>query len=156
MSTAVTDILVLNGPNLDRLGKREPEVYGTVTLSEAMSAFENVAGGMDLTVDTFQSNAEHELIERIHAAGDAGTRFLIINPGGLTHTSVALRDAILSVSLPFIEVHLSNTAARDAFRHRSYFSDIAIGTITGMGASGYIMALHGAHNHLNQSSTNDQ
>lgn len=150
MSDQSTDVLLINGPNLNRLGKREPETYGNETLEDIVSALGRVAEALALTLDDFQSNAEHELIDRIHRAGDTGTRFIVINPGGFTHTSVALRDAILSVDIPFIEVHISNVAAREPFRQHSYFSDIAVGSIVGMGASGYSMALHGAHHFLNQ------
>ena len=141
-------LLLLNGPNLNLLGTREPQVYGANTLA----AIEQQAGaaareaGHELLA--FQSNAEHELIERIHQAGREHIGFLIFNPGGFTHTSVALRDALLGVKLPFIEVHLSNTQAREPFRHHSYFSDIAVGCIIGLGALGYELAVRAAAEHL--------
>jgi 3-dehydroquinate dehydratase II len=137
-------VLLLNGPNLNLLGSREPAVYGTDTLlsiEERLGALANEAGH-ELT--SYQSNAEHELIERLHAASEAGVSFLIFNPGAFTHTSLALRDALLAVRLPFIEVHLSNTYARESFRSHSYFSDIAQGCIVGLGAIGYELALRAA------------
>ncbi len=137
-------LLLLNGPNLNLLGSREPGIYGAATLATIEQRVTALArdGGHELT--SFQSNAEHELIERIHQASKDGTAFLIFNPGGFTHTSVALRDALLAVKLPFIEVHLSNTQAREPFRRHSYFSDIAVGCITGLGALGYELALRAA------------
>lgn len=134
-------ILVLHGPNLNLLGTREPEVYGSTTLADinhALSAQAKAAGHL---LDSFQSNAEFALIDRIHAARDEGVAFIVINPAAFTHTSVALRDALLGVDIPFIEVHLSNVHAREAFRHHSYFSDKAIGVICGLGARGYEFAL---------------
>ncbi|HTY93336.1 MAG TPA: type II 3-dehydroquinate dehydratase [Steroidobacteraceae bacterium] len=134
-------ILLVNGPNLNLLGTREPEIYGADTLAdiEARAAAVAVECGHELTA--FQSNAEHELIGRIHLAGRDATQFLILNPGAFTHTSVALRDAIVAVRLPFLEVHLSNVHAREAFRRQSYFSDIAVGSIVGLGAQGYELAV---------------
>ena len=134
-------ILVLHGPNLNLLGTREPEVYGYATLADIDAAIESIArsGGHELTA--FQSNAEHALIDRVHAARAEGVAWIVINPGGYTHTSVALRDALAGVAIPFIEVHLSNTQAREAFRHHSYFSDIAQGVISGFGADSYRMAV---------------
>ena len=145
-------ILVLNGPNLNLLGKREPEVYGKTTLDEINQALiaEAKAWGLDLAC--YQSNAEHELIDYIHTAQTDGTDFIIINPGALTHTSIALRDAFLGVSIPFIEVHLSNLFARETYRQNSYLSDIAIGVISGMGAQGYSLALQAMEKKLNKSS----
>jgi 3-dehydroquinate dehydratase II len=141
-------LLLLNGPNLNLLGTREPAVYGNDTLAtiEARAAAAARASGHELL--TFQSNAEHELIERVHRAPAEGIAFLIVNPGGLTHTSVALRDALLATALPFIEVHLSNTQAREAFRRHSYFSDVAVGVIVGLGAYGYEAAVHAAAQRL--------
>ena len=134
-------ILVLHGPNLNLLGTREPEVYGRATLQDIdaglIAAAE--AGGHELSA--FQSNAEHALIDRVHAAKDEGIHWIVINPGGYTHTSIALRDALAAVAIPFIEVHLSNVRAREAFRHHSYFSDIAFGVVSGFGADSYRMAL---------------
>lgn len=134
-------ILVLNGPNLNLLGTREPEVYGRDTLADidAGLVVAAKAGGHEL--QTFQSNAEHALIDRIHAAKDEAVTWIMINPGGYTHTSVALRDALAGVAIPFVEVHLSNPMAREAFRQHSYFSDIAFGVISGFGADSYRMAL---------------
>jgi 3-dehydroquinate dehydratase-2 len=140
--------LLLNGPNLNLLGQREPEVYGSDTLASIEERAKNVATRLGHELIAFQSNAEHELIDRVQTAKANGISFAIINPGGLTHTSVALRDALLGVKIPFIEVHLSNVHAREPFRHHSYFSDIAVGTITGLGAFGYELALRAAAHHL--------
>lgn len=137
-------ILVLHGPNLNLLGTREPEVYGSATLADINQELSQQAGTAGHDLDSFQSNAEFELIERIHRARDEGVAFIIINPAAFTHTSVALRDALLGVAIPFIEVHLSNVHAREAFRHHSYFSDKAVGVICGLGAQGYQFALQSA------------
>jgi len=137
-------VLLLNGPNLNLLGTREPAVYGSDTLESIEKRVAAVAREAGHELLAFQSNAEHELIGRIHAAPSQGVAFLIINPGAFTHTSVALRDAILATGLPFIEVHLSNIHAREAFRRHSYFSDIAVGVITGLGAFGYEAAMRAA------------
>jgi 3-dehydroquinate dehydratase II len=137
-------ILLINGPNLNLLGSREPQVYGADTLADIESRLATLARHQGQELHTFQSNAEHELIARVHAAKTEKVQFLILNPGGLTHTSIALRDALLAVSLPFIEVHLSNIFAREAFRHHSYFSDIAVGCIFGLGATGYELAFEAA------------
>ena len=137
-------LLLLNGPNLNLLGSREPDKYGTTTLAEIEQRARKVAAELGHELLSEQSNAEHALIEYIQQAPKAGVGFLIFNPGGLTHTSVALRDALLAVSLPFIEVHLSNTAARETFRHHSYFSDIAVGSIVGLGPMGYEFAVRAA------------
>jgi 3-dehydroquinate dehydratase-2 len=133
-------ILLVNGPNLNLLGTREPEIYGADTLGDIESRATTVARECGHELTAFQSNAEHELIGRIHEAGRE-TDFLILNPGAFTHTSVALRDAIAAVRLPFLEVHLSNVHAREAFRRQSYFSDIAVGSIVGLGAYGYELAV---------------
>ncbi len=143
-------ILVLNGPNLNLLGSREPEVYGSTTLDEINQALVAEAEGRGLSLECLQSNGEHELIARIHAAHADGTEFIIINPGAFTHTSIALRDALLGVAIPFIEVHLSNIFAREPFRRHSYLSDIAVGVISGMGAQGYSLALQAAEKRLNK------
>ena len=137
-------ILVLNGPNLNLLGTREPEIYGAETLESIQARL--VRLGMELGVEvlSFQSNAEHALVERIHAAHDAGISFILINPAAFTHTSVALRDALAGVDIPFIEVHLSNVHAREPFRRHSYLSDIAVGVISGLGPIGYELALRAA------------
>ena len=137
-------LLLLNGPNLNLLGQREPEVYGSDTLASIEERAKNAAARLGHELVAFQSNAEHELIDRVQAAKANGISFAIINPGGLTHTSVALRDALLGVKLPFIELHLSNTFAREKFRHHSYFSDIAVGCIVGLGAQGYELAVQAA------------
>ena len=137
-------LLLLNGPNLNLLGSREPDKYGTVTLAEIEQRARKVAAELGHELLSEQSNAEHVLIEHIQRAPKAGVAFLIFNPGGLTHTSVALRDALLAVALPFIEVHLSNTAARETFRHHSYFADIAVGSIVGLGPLGYEFAVRAA------------
>ena len=134
-------VLVLNGPNLNLLGQREPHVYGFTTLSDIDRALAERAEHAGIVLETFQSNHEGALIERLHAARNEGFDFLVINPGGFTHSSVALRDAVLASDLSFIEVHLSNVHAREPFRQHSYFSDKAVGTITGLGAQGYLLAL---------------
>jgi 3-dehydroquinate dehydratase-2 len=135
-------ILVLNGPNLNLLGSREPGHYGQDTLATIEADLTRLAAGQEISF--FQSNAESELIERIHKAGADGVHFILINPAALTHTSIALRDALLGVSIPFIEVHISNVFAREPFRHRSYLSDVAVGVISGLGAHGYELALAAA------------
>jgi 3-dehydroquinate dehydratase-2 len=137
-------LLLLNGPNLNLLGSREPEIYGTDTLSAIEERLRKLSGEAGHELTAFQSNAEHELIERVHAAPQAGIAFLIFNPGAFSHTSLALRDALLGVRLPFIEVHLSNTYARESFRKHSYLSDIAVGCIVGLGPLGYELALRAA------------
>jgi 3-dehydroquinate dehydratase-2 len=137
-------VLLLNGPNLNLLGSREPGLYGAETLESIEKRCAEVAREAGHELSTFQSNAEHELIDRIHRAPADGIGFLIFNPGAFTHTSVALRDAIAAVGLPFIEVHLSNTYAREPFRRHSYFSDIAVGVIAGLGAFGYELAVRAA------------
>ena len=141
-------VLLLNGPNLNLLGNREPGIYGVETLESIEKRAAEVAREVGLELSTFQSNAEHELIDRIHQAPAAGVGFLILNPAALTHTSVALRDAIAAVRLPFIELHLSNTHAREPFRRHSYFSDIAVGVIAGFGAFSYELAVRAAARHL--------
>ncbi|MDB5813335.1 MAG: 3-dehydroquinate dehydratase [Rhodocyclales bacterium] len=141
-------ILVLHGPNLNLLGTREPEIYGRTTLADIHADMETQARAANVQLESFQSNHEGGLIDRVQAARDEGVNFIIINPGGYTHTSVALRDAFAAVQIPFIEVHLSNVHAREAFRRHSYFSDIAVGVICGLGASGYRLALEYALNRL--------
>lgn len=145
-------ILVLHGPNLNLLGTREPSHYGAQTLDDINQRLQVVANELGCDLDSFQSNAEHELIDRIHAAKRDSVDFLIINPAAFTHTSVAIRDAIAGVDLPFYEVHLSNVFARETFRHHSFFSDLAKGVISGFGAFGYEAALRGAINFLNMRS----
>ncbi|CAM3538297.1 type II 3-dehydroquinate dehydratase [Parendozoicomonas haliclonae] len=146
-------ILVLHGPNLNLLGSREPGIYGTDTLEGINQKLIAQAQSAGHQLSCFQSNAEYQLIDQIHEAAQQGVDFLIINPAAFTHTSIALRDAILGVKLPFIEVHLSNVHSRESFRHHSYFSDIAVGVICGLGASGYDYALQAAIKHLEQSSS---
>lgn len=140
----MASILVLNGPNLNLLGTREPETYGSETLSDLEQRLGAQAARAGRTIAFFQSNAEFQLIDRIHAASRDGTEFVLINPGGLTHTSVALRDAFLGTRIPFIEVHISNVHAREPFRRHSYLSDIARGVICGLGVHGYELALEAA------------
>jgi len=137
-------ILVLNGPNLNLLGTREPDKYGHDTLQEIEQRLQQLTQGAGHDLVFTQSNAEHELIERIHRARDEGIAFILFNPAAFTHTSVALRDALLAVEIPFIEVHLSNVHARETFRRHSYFSDIAAGVISGLGVQSYELALAAA------------
>ncbi|HTH93860.1 MAG TPA: type II 3-dehydroquinate dehydratase [Rhodocyclaceae bacterium] len=134
-------ILVLHGPNLNLLGRREPDIYGATTLSDINTALQAQGAAAGFAVDCFQSNHEGDLIDRVHAAPAEDVGFIIINPAGYSHTSVALRDALAGVDIPFIEVHLSNIHAREEFRHHSYFSAIAAGVICGLGADGYRLAL---------------
>jgi 3-dehydroquinate dehydratase-2 len=134
-------LLVLHGPNLNLLGSREPGVYGARTLAQIDAELTNIAANAGARLECFQSNHEGALIDRVQAAGQDGTAFIIINPAGYTHTSVALRDALAAVALPFIEVHLSNIHKREAFRHHSFFSELAVGVICGLGAAGYRLAL---------------
>jgi 3-dehydroquinate dehydratase-2 len=141
-------ILLLNGPNLNLLGLREPGLYGHVTLAQINEHMTQLAAEAGHRLSAYQSNSEAELIERIHQAPTGHVAFIIFNPAGFTHSSVSLRDALLAVKIPFIEVHLSNIHAREAFRHHSYFSDVALGTITGLGAVGYELALRAASHHL--------
>lgn len=144
------NILVLHGPNLNLLGGREPGIYGQVTLNEINERLVTLAGKSGAALGVFQSNAEAELVERIQQTLADGTQFIIINPAAFTHTSVALRDALAAVAIPFIEVHLSNVYSREAFRKESFFSDLAIGVISGLGAAGYEFAVQFALNHKNQ------
>ena len=139
----MSKILVMHGPNLNLLGTREPEVYGTDTLDDINLRLKAQAEAAGHELEAFQSNAEHELIDKIHSARGA-VSFIVINPGAYTHTSIALRDAFLGVSIPFIEIHLSNVHSREEFRQFSYLSDIAIGVITGLGARGYELAIQAA------------
>lgn len=137
-------ILVLNGPNLNLLGKREPHIYGSETLDDVSARLQKTAQAQGYELESFQSNAEHTLIEKAHAARDNDTCAIIINPGAFTHTSVALRDALLATDLPFYEVHISNVHARESFRHHSFFSDKAVAVICGLGTHGYDAALQAA------------
>lgn len=134
-------LLVLHGPNLNLLGTREPEIYGRDTLADIDARLKKLAAASKHQVDCFQSNAEHELVNRIHAARTDGVQYIVFNPGAFTHTSIALRDALLGVKIPFIEVHLSNVFSREPFRRHSYLSDVAKGVISGLGARGYEIAL---------------
>lgn len=140
--------LLINGPNLNLLGSREPDVYGATRLADIESRCVGLAGELGHELRCFQSNAEHELIDRVQKAAAEGVDFIILNPGGFTHTSIALRDALLAVQIPFIEIHLSNTFAREEFRHNSYFSDIASSCLFGFGAYGYELALQAASHHV--------
>ena len=140
--------LLLNGPNLGQLGRREPGVYGTTTLADIEALLRGQATAAGHEIDAFQSDSEAELIKRIHAARDERVAIILFNPAAFTHTSIALRDALLAVQIPFIELHLSNVAARETFRHKSFFADVAIGTITGFGVTSYELALTAAIRHL--------
>jgi len=148
------DLLVINGPNLNLLGTREPEHYGSDTLESINDKLSQIATDNKLSIESVQSNAEAELIGFIHNAAKDNVQFIIINPAAFTHTSVALRDALSSVDIPFIEIHLSNVHAREAFREHSYFSDIAVGVISGLGALGYELALQAAMSQLKQKQLN--
>ena len=149
-SVPMATILVLHGPNLNLLGEREPEVYGSVTLNEINQQLEQQARETGHHLLSMQSNAEYELVERIQDARHEGVNFIIINPAAFTHTSVAIRDALLAVAIPFIEVHLSNIHQREAFRQKSYFSDVAEGVIYGLGSQGYTLALSAIINKLEE------
>ena len=142
----MSTFLLINGPNLNLLGSREPEVYGAARLPDIEARCTALAAELGHTLDCFQSNAEHELIDRVQQAGSDKVDFIILNPGGFTHTSVALRDALLAVGIPFIEIHLSNTFAREEFRQHSFFSDIATSCLFGFGAYGYELAMQAANN----------
>ena len=144
----MSDLLLLNGPNLNLLGSREPEVYGATRLEDIEANCIELAEALGHTLDCYQSNAEHKLVDRVQKAAKDNVAFIIINPGAFTHTSVALRDAFLAVDIPFIELHLSNTFAREEFRHNSYFSDIAQACLFGLGAYGYELAVHAASEYI--------
>ncbi len=144
----MASILVLNGPNLNLLGTREPNLYGSETLESIQTRLTAICEAAGHSIDFVQSNAEHELVSELHKARDAAVDILIINPAAFTHTSVALRDAILGVAIPFIEVHLTNIYTREEFRQHSYFSDIALGVISGFGAKGYELALEAAISYI--------
>ena len=141
----MSKILLLNGPNLNLLGSREPEVYGYETLDDIVENASSYASSLNHELEAYQSNAEHELIDRIHTAKSDGTNFIIINPGAFTHSSIALRDAFLGVAIPFIEIHISNVFAREEFRQVSFLSDAAVGVISGMGSHGYQLAISAAN-----------
>lgn len=141
-------VLLLNGPNLNLLGQREPSHYGAATLVDIEQQITQQAQAHSLDIVCMQSNSEAALIERVHAAAEEGVNFILFNPAAFTHTSIALRDALLATAIPFIEIHLSNVYAREDFRHHSFFSGIALGTITGLGAQGYELALAAAIQYL--------
>lgn len=144
----MASILALHGPNLNLLGHREPHIYGSDTLADINQRLAQQCAAAGHEFDALQSNAEGELIDRLHAAREDGTAFMLVNFGGFTHTSISLRDAILAAELPFIEVHLSNLHKRESYRHKSYFADIAVGSIVGLGAQGYELALQSAFKQL--------
>ena len=146
----MASLIVLNGPNLNLLGGREPALYGAQTLADVETACHNCAAALGHQLGCFQYNGEGELVSQVHASARDGADFCVINPGAYTHTSVALRDALLGVALPFIEVHISNVFAREAFRHHSYLSDIAVGVISGLGTHGYTLAVEAASRWLEQ------
>ncbi len=145
----MAQILVLNGPNLNLLGTREPHIYGSETLADIEQKLKSHAKNTGITLEFHQNNAEHEIVELIHKAKTDQVQFIIINPAAFTHTSVAIRDAFLGVEIPFIELHLSNTHAREEFRQQSWLSDIAVGIIAGLGPQGYELALQAAISRLN-------
>lgn len=144
----MAQLLLINGPNLNLLGSREPGVYGKSNLRQVESRLTSLASELGHALQCFQSNAEHEIVDRIQKAAADGVVFILLNPGAFTHTSIAIRDALLAVSIPFIEIHLSNVFAREEFRHNSYFSDIAAGCLFGLGAYGYELALNAASRQL--------
>lgn len=148
--TTPKNLLLLNGPNLNLLGTREPGIYGATTLAEIERRLQERAHAAGVSLETFQSNAEAELVERVQQAGRDGVDFILINPAAYTHTSVALRDALAAVAIPFVEIHLSNVFAREAFRRESYFSDIAVGVVSGLGPDGYELAFDYALRHTNK------
>ena len=147
---ATKSILVLHGPNLNLLGAREPEHYGNLTLADINNNLQAIAEQVNIALETYQSNAEADIVTKIQSLTINRVDFIIINPAAFTHTSIAIRDAISAVKIPFIEVHLSNVFARESFRHHSYFSDIAVGVISGLGAEGYNAALRYAINEFNK------
>lgn len=146
----MANLLLLNGPNLNLLGRREQSIYGAKTLNDIVDGCQQFAQTCGFELSHLQANAEHHLIERIHKAADDETCGMVINPAAFTHTSVAIRDALLAVKLPFVEIHLSQPLTREAFRHQSFFTDIAIGTIAGFGADGYVLALQALINYLDE------
>ncbi|MGB0495138.1 MAG: type II 3-dehydroquinate dehydratase [Kangiellaceae bacterium] len=146
-------ILLINGPNLNMLGTREPEIYGSLSLSDIEERLQKVASTSEIDLQSIQSNAEHEIVDRIQACSADGTDFILINPAAFTHTSVAIRDALATVDLPYIEIHLSNPHSREPFRKHSYFSDLAVGIIAGFGIDSYMMALNSAIKKLKTQTT---
>ena len=147
----MANLLLLNGPNLNLLGQREPEVYGFESLDDVVQRARQKATELDHELGDYQSNAEHELVDRIHQAKQDDVNMIIFNPGAFTHTSISLRDALLGVDIPFIELHLSNVFSREEFRQHSFLSDIAVGVISGMGPKGYELAVEAADNKLTES-----
>jgi 3-dehydroquinate dehydratase-2 len=146
----MASLLLINGPNLNLLGSREPGVYGATSLEDVEARLSELAGELGHGIDAFQSNAEHEIVDRIQQAKTDGVDYILLNPGAFTHTSIAMRDALLAVEIPFVEIHLSNVFAREDFRHVSYFSDIAAGCIFGLGAYGYELAMLAASRQLSE------
>lgn len=146
----MASLLLVNGPNLNLLGSREPGVYGATSLEDVETRLSALADELGHAMDAFQSNAEHEIVDRIQQAKTDGVDYILLNPGAFTHTSIAIRDALLAVEIPCIEIHLSNVFAREDFRHKSYFSDIAAGCIFGLGAYGYELAMLAASRHLSE------
>jgi 3-dehydroquinate dehydratase-2 len=146
----MASLLLINGPNLNLLGTREPGVYGETNLADVETRLTAMAKDLGHDLVCFQSNAEHEIVDRVQQAGSDAVNFILLNPGAFTHTSIATRDALLAVSIPFIEIHLSNVFAREEFRHSSYFSDIAAGCLFGLGAYGYELALQAASQQLSE------
>lgn len=146
----MASLLLVNGPNLNLLGSREPGVYGATSLADVEARLEALAAELDHELASFQSNAEHEIVDRIQQAKSDRVDYILLNPGAFTHTSIAMRDALLAVEIPFIEIHLSNVFAREDFRHKSYFSDIAAGCIFGLGAYGYELAMLAASRQLSE------
>ncbi len=146
----MASLLLINGPNLNLLGSREPGVYGATSLADVEARLEELASELGHEIAAFQSNAEHEIVDRIQQAQADKIEYILLNPGAFTHTSIAMRDALLAVDIPFMEIHLSNVFAREAFRHNSYFSDIAAGCLFGLGAYGYELALLAASRQLSE------
>jgi len=144
----MSSILLLNGPNLNLLGEREPDIYGDFSLEDIEKTLEKLGKENNIDTACFQSNAEHELVEKIHDAKSNGVKIILFNPGAFTHSSISLRDAILGVNIPLIEIHLSNIYGREEFREKSYFSDIALGVVSGFGKQSYLMAFQAAKNYL--------
>ena len=144
----MSSILLLNGPNLNLLGEREPDIYGDFSLEDIEKTLEKLGKENNIDIECFQSNAEHELVEKIHDAKSNGVKIILFNPGAFTHSSISLRDAILGVNIPLIEIHLSNIYGREEFREKSYFSDIALGVVSGFGKQSYLMAFQAAKNYL--------
>jgi|TARA_B100000767_G_C19664181_1_gene492352 3-dehydroquinate dehydratase-2 len=147
----MANILLINGPNLNLLGTREPDVYGEMNLDKIESRLTELAEQHTHSLDCFQSNAEHEIVNKIQACQNSDTQFILINPGAFTHTSIAIRDALLAINVPFFEIHLSNVFSREDFRHKSYFSDIAAGCLIGLGPYGYELALNAAMKKIEES-----